>query len=59
MAIQNVLTDGYEGPLGIDMLVTSQGIIHPCVEINLRNTMGSILIHPEDRSLVAKFPMLF
>lgn len=57
-AIMNVLVQGYEGPLGIDMLVTTDGMIHPCVEINLRNTMGSILIHPDDRSLVAKFPML-
>lgn len=46
-AIKSTLR-GYDGPLGIDMLVTSEGHIHPCIEINLRQTMGSILI---DRSL--------
>lgn len=58
-AIRRVIADRYHGPLGIDMLATTTGTIHPCVEINLRNTMGSILIRPDDRSLVAKFPSLF
>lgn len=58
-SIRQVIGGGYNGPLGIDMLVTDIGTINPCVEINLRNTMGSILIHPDDRSLVAKFPLLF
>ena len=30
----------YRGPLGIDMMVLDDGRIHPCVEINLRMTMG-------------------
>ena len=30
----------YEGPVGVDMLVTSDGQLHPCVEINWRMTMG-------------------
>lgn len=30
----------YEGPLGIDMLATADGRINPCVEINVRRTMG-------------------
>ena len=34
----------YSGPLGIDMLVDNNGEIHPCVEINLRMTMGHISI---------------
>ena len=29
----------YIGPLGVDLLITPTGI-HPCVEINLRRTMG-------------------
>lgn len=32
----------YEGPIGIDMFVTSSGDINPCVEINLRQTMGMV-----------------
>ena len=34
----------YSGPLGIDMLADSQGDVNPCVEINLRNTMGNLLL---------------
>lgn len=30
----------YYGPVGIDMMVLQDGEIHPCVEINLRRTMG-------------------
>lgn len=30
----------YEGPVGVDMLVTSDGTLHPCIEINWRMTMG-------------------
>ena len=32
----------YDGPLGVDSLVTKSGMINPCVEINLRRTMGMI-----------------
>ena len=32
----------YHGPLGIDMLITNAGNINPCVEINLRHTMGML-----------------
>lgn len=39
----------YEGPLGIDMLVTEEGNINPCVEINLRDTMGRVAIDINDR----------
>lgn len=57
--INKVIAPCYYGPLGIDMLVTDTGLIHPCIEINLRNTMGSVLIDPDDHSLFAKFPFLF
>ena len=33
----------YEGPLGVDMMLVkmAQGImLHPCIEVNLRRTMG-------------------
>lgn len=30
-------------PLGVDMMLTPQGI-HPCIEVNFRNTMGRVAI---------------
>lgn len=41
-AIEKIIAPYYSGPLGIDMLVTDSGAINPCVEINLRHTMGMI-----------------
>lgn len=35
---------GYEGPLGVDMLVDAGGMIHPVVEINFRYTMGFVAL---------------
>lgn len=37
--LENLIPE-YDGPLGIDMLATSDGAIRSCVEINLRMTMG-------------------
>ena len=34
----------YIGPLGVDLLITPTGI-HPCVEINLRRTMGHVAVN--------------
>ena len=37
----------YEGPLGIDMMVVNGAdgaLLHPCVEINLRRTMGHVAL---------------
>lgn len=34
----------YSGPLGIDMLITTDGTLHPCLEINLRMTMGHVAL---------------
>ncbi len=39
----------YEGPFGIDMMVVAGGqdsgfLLHPCVEINLRRTMGHVAL---------------
>ncbi len=47
LALPHVLKGQYAGPLGVDMmLVRSAGtvLLHPCVEINLRRTMGSVAI---------------
>lgn len=41
--LADLLATDYSGPLGIDMMLTPEGI-HPCIEINLRNTMGRVAI---------------
>lgn len=41
-ALETLIAPEYDGPLGIDMLATTEGDVHPCVEINLRHTMGMI-----------------
>lgn len=40
--LNQIIAPGYSGPAGIDMLVDKDGLINPCVEINLRFTMGLI-----------------
>lgn len=45
--------DKYQGPFGVDMMIVANGdvfLLHPCVEINLRRTMGhvALAISPED-----------
>lgn len=52
----------YDGPVGIDMLVTKDGVINPCVEINLRLTIGRIAIEVDRRkndSATSKFEKEF
>lgn len=39
----DILGTAYSGPLGVDMMLTPVGI-HPCVEVNLRNTMGRVAL---------------
>lgn len=42
------LLNGYLGPFGIDMMIIrhhTQLLLHPCVEINLRRTMGHVALH--------------
>lgn len=44
-ALQEIIGKGYEGPVGVDMLVYREGdkfLIDPCVEVNLRMTMGRV-----------------
>lgn len=38
--ILELISPSYSGPLGIDMLADYEGKINPCVELNLRFTMG-------------------
>ena len=47
--VSRIRPDGYVGPFGVDMMVTKEGL-HPCVEVNLRRTMGhvALAISPTD-----------
>ena len=50
---ENINLGSYRGPFGIDMMIVSnnsQLFLHPCVEINLRRTMGhvALAISPTD-----------
>ncbi len=59
LELTQTIGKAYEGPFGIDMMIvaTSEAngfLLHPCVEINLRRTMGHValaltrLINPQD-----------
>lgn len=48
-AIETLIAPGYDGPLGIDMLVDDRGMIRPCIEINLRMTMGMATLMADAR----------
>ena len=52
-ALRAVISGHYAGPFGVDMMILSnpdgQGFsVHPCVEINLRRTMGHVAIEMAD-----------
>lgn len=38
------LLQTYKGPFGIDMMASAQRELHPCLEINLRRTMGHVAL---------------
>lgn len=42
-ALSRLIKGDYTGPLGIDMMVHDGGI-HPCIELNLRRTMGTVAL---------------
>lgn len=47
LRLYELLRSGYVGPLGVDMMLvqTEEGLkIHPCVEVNLRRTMGHVAL---------------
>lgn len=49
----------YKGPFGVDMMVVKdkgQCLLHPCVELNLRMTMGHVALSLAERS--TKMPRL-
>ena len=41
---EHLTKTAYHGPVGIDMLKTADGSIHPCLEINLRMNMGILAL---------------
>lgn len=47
-SLPEILEDVYQGPLGIDMMVVKDEhgdmLLHPCVEMNLRRTMGHVAL---------------
>lgn len=62
LIIKNVQLSEYQGPFGVDMMVVkgkgngeNKGcLLHPCVEINLRRTMGHVALNmtPDDDELL-------
>lgn len=42
--LETLIAPHYNGPLGIDMMIDLTGGIVPCVEINLRKTMGMVAL---------------
>lgn len=56
---EEILRNQYEGPFGIDMMVVESPVekgfkLHPCVEINLRRTMGhaALNLSPTDDDIM-------
>lgn len=45
----------YSGPVGIDMMKTRDGKVNPCVEINLRRTMGHAALALEKCGFEGRF----
>jgi hypothetical protein len=39
------LHGNYVGPFGVDMMALPDGKVHPCVELNLRKTMGHVALN--------------
>ena len=54
-ALHEVIGHQYTGPFGVDMMILAKSdgngfLIHPCVEINLRHTMGHVAIEMANAS---------
>lgn len=46
--LQRLIGGAYVGDLGVDVLFTPEGL-HPCIEINLRRTMGHVALRMGER----------
>lgn len=47
---QEAMKDSYEGPFGVDMMIVKKEdekgfLVHPCVEVNIRRTMGHVALN--------------
>lgn len=60
--LSKVVEKTYEGPLGVDMMVVKneQGtlLLHPCIEVNVRRTMGYVACVMGERGIKA-WPAIF
>lgn len=57
LIVSRLSLENYVGPFGVDMMVVaddSRFLLHPCVEINLRRTMGhvALAISPTDDDII-------
>lgn len=62
--IEMHIAPSFQGKMGIDMMADSSGILYPCVEVNLRNTMGHVALeyfkrYGYDRHYANGFPLIF
>ena len=57
--LAELLQGHYRGMVGIDMMVTDGGLLHPCVEINLRMNMGIVAMMLHERGLTEIPPTFF
>lgn len=51
LILEEEIAPGYDGIVGVDMLVDRSGMLHPVVEVNLRKTMGYVALRLSDRLL--------
>ena len=47
LSLEQTIGHKYNGPLGIDCLADEEGNVNPCVEVNMRLTMGMASLHKE------------
>lgn len=66
--LASIIPDGYEGGIGVDMMIVKNGagfLLHPCVEINFRRTMGHVALNfhsddiTPDRNMIIDFARNF
>jgi len=49
-SLRSCLSGKYSGPFGIDMMILANDVLHPCVELNLRRTMGHVALSVSPRN---------
>lgn len=54
-ALDTLIASHYSGPLGIDCLATPEGKVNPCVEINMRTTMGHAAIRQQNDKFIHRY----